>query len=647
MLFQNYSISRKLTAAFAILILIAMVMGGIVYTQLVAIASANHNMTHHRAIASDMRDIRMDLSRMEAGMRGYLLTGESRYTNAMAKRLESITSRLAGLRQTAPERVAELDKITATVSAWHANVVTPAVAAIGTEGGLERALRLIRSDEADAWINAAEEAIDSVLATENDALTEGSATQLQAGVSATAALIIGTAVLILSTWAMGWLLSRLIAHPIATMTGTMRRLASGDKTVVVPGVDRKDEIGEMAGAVQVFKVQAVERERLEHEAQSSRASEAESARRQADLENAKAEDLRNFMGVVDHSFDRLSGGDLTVRMEGKVAPEFEPIRAKFNLSVEALEGAIGQVVSSVGSIRDGLGEITTASNDLAKRTEQQAASLEQTVAALGQVTNAVNETADGAGNAQKVADTARQKAEKGGDIVRKAVTAMSQIEASSNQINQIISVIDEIAFQTNLLALNAGVEAARAGEAGRGFAVVAQEVRGLAQRSAEAAKEIKSLIITSREQVGHGVEFVTASGQSLDEIVAEVTSMTQVIATIASSAREQATSLREVSTAADHMDRVTQQNAAMVEQSTAAAQILSQETDQLAATMAKFRTSDMGRPKTDPVRSRASATVQTHPARTPVAVQQLRTTGSGGAARKPAPMQAEESWEEF
>ncbi|MDX1732388.1 MAG: methyl-accepting chemotaxis protein, partial [Aurantimonas coralicida] len=222
----------------------------------------------------------------------------------------------------------------------------------------------------------------------------------------------------------------------------------------------------------------------------------------------------------------------------------------------------------------------------------------------------------------------------------KAVAAMGQIEQSSEKINSIISGIDEIAFQPNLLALNAGVGAARAGEAGKGFAVVAQEVRGLAQRSAEAAKEIKTLIATSREQVGTGVELVTASGKSLEEIVSEVSAMAEVISTIASSAREQATSLREVSGAADQMDKVTQQNAAMVEEATAASQTLANETDELAHAMAKFSTSAGN---AGARRSEGRAQPQRHaPSR---GVTQMRTTGSGGAAR--APQAQEDGWEEF
>ncbi|MEC5292498.1 methyl-accepting chemotaxis protein, partial [Aurantimonas sp. C2-3-R2] len=317
-----------------------------------------------------------------------------------------------------------------------------------------------------------------------------------AAISLGAAIIIGLFVL--------WMSGRLFA-PLKGLTKTIAAVADGRTDVTVVGLDREDEIGQMATSVEHLRHAVIERERLESEAAAARIDQEQAKQRQAALDNAKAEDLRAFVGVVEVGFERLSAGDLTVRMAEPVAAEFEPIRAKFNDSVGKLEDAIGNVVTSIGSIRSGLQEINTASNDLAQRTEQQAANLEETVAALGEVTTAVNETADGAGKAQTAASSARGKAQKGGEIVGQAVAAMSQIEKSSEQINQIIGVIDEIAFQTNLLALNAGVEAARAGEAGKGFAVVAQEVRGLAQRSAEAAKEIKTLIATSRSQVESGV----------------------------------------------------------------------------------------------------------------------------------------------
>ncbi|WP_158555190.1 methyl-accepting chemotaxis protein [Fulvimarina endophytica] len=386
-------------------------------------------------------------------------------------------------------------------------------------------------------------------------------------------------------------LARSISKPLVEVTGAMRRLASGNTSATVDMGDRRDEIGELADVFETFRKAAIDRDRLESEAIESHRMQALASERQAGIDSEKAHALQSFVEVVETNFARLAEGDLTARMNEPLAREFEPIRETFNTSVAELEKAFSKVMGSVHTIRDGLQEITVASSDLAQRTEKQAANLEQTVAALGDVSGAVGQTADGAGQAQALADGARAKAERGGEVAGKAVAAMSRIEASSQKINQIIGVIDEIAFQTNLLALNAGVEAARAGEAGKGFAVVAQEVRGLAQRSAEAAKEIKQLIATSREQVEQGVELVTLSGHSLEEIVGEVSSMTSLIATIASRAREQAITLREVSGAADQMDKITQQNAAMVEEATAAARSLADETGELSDVVSRFRIS--------------------------------------------------------
>ena len=247
------------------------------------------------------------------------------------------------------------------------------------------------------------------------------------------------------------------------------------------------------------------------------------------------------------------------------------------------------VIDSTEAIAAGSREISAASDDLSRRTEQQAATLEETAAALDEITVTVRKTSEGAKHAREVVGEARTDAEQSSGVVRRAVEAMDKIEKSSHEINQIIGVIDEIAFQTNLLALNAGVEAARAGDAGRGFAVVASEVRALAQRSAEAAREIKGLLSASSTEVDHGVKLVGETGQSLERIVGKIIEINSVVADMATSAQEQATALQQVNTAVNEMDHVTQQNAAMAEQANAASRSLSQESDRLAEQIGQFQ----------------------------------------------------------
>jgi methyl-accepting chemotaxis protein len=400
-------------------------------------------------------------------------------------------------------------------------------------------------------------------------------------------------------------LARQALDPLAETSNAMRTMAAGDFEVAVAGGERNDEIGTMVQAIEVFR--AASRAQARSEAQQ-----------------------REVVGHLAAALNELARGNLESRMEQTLPAEYEELRSAFNATMNDLEAIIGRVAASAASVQTGSPEIAAASDDLATRTEHQAASLEETTAAMNQVTDMVQDTARRASDANVAISGAHREATEGGDVVRQAVIAMGLIEKSALEIGQIINLIDGIAFQTNLLALNAGVEAARAGDAGKGFAVVANEVRALAQRSADAAKDIRALISTSAEQVSGGVALVAQTGALLEKIVRGVGEITQLITDIASSSEAQATSVQQVNGAVGDMDRMTQQNAAMVEQSTAAARTLANEANELIALVSRFQ-----------IGSRRQDNVQTLPKsrrdRAPMA--------RGNLAFKVEP--AEQDWQEF
>ncbi|KQS71696.1 chemotaxis protein [Rhizobium sp. Leaf371] len=381
---------------------------------------------------------------------------------------------------------------------------------------------------------------------------------------------------------------RSVVGPVERLKASMQAISEENVSEPVPEMDRKDEIGEMAVVLDVLRdsvansVAARIRESAQQE-QLDRERDVAGAR-----DRARTDLQTEAMATLGVALEALARGDLTKEIVD-IAPEYAKLQDDFNQAVAALGGVIRSIALSTNIVHENADQICDAANNLSRRTEQQAAALEETAAALDEITSTVRNASDGAVEARDMVNATKTSAVKSGDIVRDAVTAMERIEASSTQIGQIIGVIDEIAFQTNLLALNAGVEAARAGEAGRGFAVVAQEVRELAQRSAKAAKEIKSLIHSSANEVEAGVSLVRSTGRALGEIETLVNKVNDRVAAIATAAREQATGLQEVNTAVNSMDQMTQQNAAMVEETTAASQTLLQESLALKTLLQNFR----------------------------------------------------------
>jgi methyl-accepting chemotaxis protein len=388
-----------------------------------------------------------------------------------------------------------------------------------------------------------------------------------------------------------------VTNPLRKLSESMRKLAGGDFDVVLPGLERKDEIGAMANAVEEFKVLALEKARRETDEAMQRqqaeveiqAKAASEQRKQAEAQAQAAEEQARIVRLLADGLVKMSEGDLTHRLGEGFSDSYRQIKDDFNAMAAQLQETIGSIVVATREITNASAELSGSTTDLSQRTEEQAASLEQTSASMEEISATVRKNAENAQQANQSANNTREVADRGGQVVAKAVEAMARIEESSRKISDIIGVIDEIARQTNLLALNAAVEAARAGEAGRGFAVVASEVRSLAQRSSQAAKDIKDLITNSNTQVKDGVDLVNRAGAALHEIVDSIKQVVQIVSDIAHASAEQATGLEEVNKALTQMDEVTQQNSALVEENAATSKTLEQQAKVMDERVAAFR----------------------------------------------------------
>ncbi|MEH0295688.1 methyl-accepting chemotaxis protein [Agrobacterium sp. CCNWLW71] len=500
-----------------------------------------------------------------------------------------LISRLNNVKAIFPEETATIDKLLKQSQ----SIITSTDKAVelgSANRNQESAAELLK---ADGQIRAAGNEIGSLL----DRLSASVAKGSDGLTNQTNSTILTSLVVVGISFAAGIILalfvaSRGITTPIARLRARMVSLAGGDTAAEIDGMDRKDEVGQMAVAVQVFRESAIERIRLEQETEANRSlSEKERIAR----EQQKAKEAADVKFAVDNlatGLSKLSDGDVSYRIGQPFTATLDGVRNDFNMSAEKLQSALTRVAQNAGGIGAGANEIKSAADDLAKRTEQQAAAVEETAAALEEITTTVKDSTKRAQEAGLIVSRAKAGAEQSGEVVRRAVVAMEQISKSANEISNIIGVIDEIAFQTNLLALNAGVEAARAGEAGKGFAVVAQEVRELAQRSANAAKEIKALITTSNDQVQQGVQLVGDTGKALATIVSEVQEINRHVVSIVESAQEQSSGLQQINTAVNQMDQDTQKNAAMVEETNAASHNLAKEVASLNQLLAQFKLAD-------------------------------------------------------
>ncbi|MFY1709812.1 methyl-accepting chemotaxis protein [Tritonibacter scottomollicae] len=422
------------------------------------------------------------------------------------------------------------------------------------------------------------------------------------------------------------MLRRIVSRPLSDLGTSIVQIADGNYEQPGQYLSRADEIGRIARNVENLKRQLADAQEL------------------ADERERSQEYQKQVVEVLSHALKQMSDGDLTHAISEAFTEEYETLRRNFNSTRATMVSIIDSVIESSERIRSSAEQISVSSGDLSQRTESQAATLEETAAAMEELNGSVRSAAEGARKVEGIMDETRSTAEQSGKVVTDAVDAMSNIEASSSKISKILTVIDDIAFQTNLLALNAGVEAARAGEAGRGFAVVASEVRALAQRSAGAAQEIKHLIVESTEQVGEGVRLVGRTGEELEKIIGRVSTISGHVSDIALGAEEQSTTLNEINTGVAQLDQVTQHNAAMVEETTAASQVLRNDAAQLARVVAVFKI-DTKRQREDDFESDLNADT--------IAVVAQQDTNKAGEAELPqddasdAPMKSAVGWTDF
>ncbi|MEP4038906.1 CHASE3 domain-containing protein [Pseudophaeobacter sp.] len=529
------------------------------------------------SIISDAKDLQTIAVDLQAGMRGFLLVGENTLLdsfNANAAEFERLVAELEVKSVESMMQEIRAQKMAKIITDWREQAVEPLLQLrreIGDAKTMDDMADFVGEGRGAAFFAEFSEIVSAFKA-EELALMQARRAE-NAAISAQAQTMIPAAILVAIVLgsAFALIVGTSLARAVNRITVSMKGLADGDNTVEIQGQERGDEVGQMARALDVFRDALVEMQALEQKKAEGRDAE-----------------LNHVVERLSQELSQLSKGNLQAQIEEQFPEDYEKLRGDFNNTVQNLKGIVGHVMDTSSSIGNGAAEISQASQDLSSRTESQAATLEETAAALDELTASVKSAAEGAKAVEQTMEEARVEAETSDVVVQKAVAAMTEIENSSESISQIISVIDDIAFQTNLLALNAGVEAARAGEAGRGFAVVASEVRALAQRSSDAAMEIKTLIEDSGKQVGRGVDLVGRAGGALQTIVQQVSRISKQVSGIAEGAVEQSTGLNEINSGMMQLDQVTQQNAAMVEESTAASMLLKTDAGKLVELMGNF-----------------------------------------------------------
>ena len=650
--FNNLRILTKIALTLLFLIGISLSVGVLSYQSLSKLGKTAEMTDHTNKVISGLNSITMSMVNQETGLRGYLLSGDDKFLAPQKTGLIDYRRNLDEVRKLTsdnPGQQKRLDALEALATTWRQKVADPELALMADPGTRDQARAIEVGGAGKASMDGLRGVVQEMINVESKLLEMRTAEAEAAAASARFSNWAGGgAMLIVSVLAL-IVLNFGLVRPLRGMNEAMRTLAGGQTDIVVPGNDRKDEVGEMSNAVEVFRQAAITNRQLEADAQATRLqAEADRVRLTAEAEAAAQARLDEATSGLAEGIKRLAAGDLSFTLTEPFSADFEALRHDLNGAIEQLGQTLRAVVEATSMIDSGSQEISRGADDLSKRTEQQAAALEETAAALDQITANVSNSSKRAEEARGVAVQANASASESGKVVAKAVEAMGKIESSSNQVSNIIGVIDEIAFQTNLLALNAGVEAARAGEAGKGFAVVAQEVRELAQRSAQAAKEIKDLIRNSSVEVESGVKLVRETGTALKTIEGYIVTVNQHMDSIAISAKEQSVGLAEVNTAVNQMDQVTQQNAAMVEETSAAGATLAGESSKLRQLIGQFVLAGQGAPP----RSHVDALRQTASAMSSTSSHSMVSAPARKLAGKPAKAfsgnaAVNESWEEF
>jgi methyl-accepting chemotaxis protein len=669
---KNISIRTKLIGALSLLLAIVVSLGGVTVERLMAVDEVSDELAEKWIPSLDVVGSfrgRISELRIALGERLSAVGGEAR----------ELEQQMAGGQKRIGELLAEYEALITLFEEqalydefsrhWDAYLIQH-------QRVLETA-RSGRSHEAqDLFIHASKAAFDPMIEDLRelmDYITDGGhdAGARAHDIEESAALIvmITIAVSILLTALIGFALVRAITRPLGAMTAAMTKLAEGDLEVSVPALEKRDEIGAMAKAVQVFKEAAIEKRKLDQAAEAAgeeiarlvAAAAAGDLTQRIELSGKAgffktlSEGMNTLVGAVASAVNELAAmmaamaqGDLSKRVSGDYEGAFLKLKQDANSTAEKLAEIASQTVEGMTNIKASTTEIATGATDLSARTEEQVASLEEIAASIRQLNTTVQQSSENAGQASQLALAARTAAESGGEVANSAVAAMGEIEQSSQRISDIVGMIDEIAFQTNLLALNAAVEAARAGEAGRGFAVVAGEVRALAQRSSQASKDIKSLIQNSSQQVKQGVELVNKAGATLAEIVTSVKRVSDIVAEIAAANKEQSASVGEVQEAIGQIEQATQQNAALVEETTAALGSADNQVQSVTEVVAFFKLDSSATPKpaNAPAAAKGAKAVQARLANQLGAKTEPAPTQSSGA-RKLAATGTDDGWEEF